>query len=115
MNKNAMIAKINTAVADHDLDFDKIAKDTDMTAAELKDLLADVNDAVAEATAPPTFRIADLCRDLERDPKAVRASLRRMYGKDDAASLPQPIADASLRWTYLEEDREAVTSLISRD
>lgn len=114
MKKNDMIATINTLIADNaDIDFDQVPEDTKMKVSDLKDLLADVEDAVAEAAQPPVVKIADLAREVERDPKTVRAQLRRMYQKDDAADLPQPVEGAKQRWTFHEDDREAVLEMIT--
>lgn len=113
MKKLTIIENINAAITEHDLDFDIVAEDTKAKVAELKDLLADVEDAVAAATAPPVVKIADICRDAGKDPKTIRARLRRMYASDDAADLPQPIADSGQRWTFAEEDRDAVIALVT--
>ena len=111
MKKAQLIKTINSLITDNDLDFDPAAKDA--TVADLNDLLADVEDAVAEAAGPPVVKVADLARELGKDPKTVRARLRRMYKSDDAADLPQPIQVG--KWVYREEDRDALTELISTE
>lgn len=113
MKKTDIITKINSLITEHMLEhFDAVPQDTDMKVAELRDLLTDVEVAVAEATAPPVVRLADVCKELGKDPKTVRARMRRLYADEDAADLPQPIADAGQRWTFAEEAREAVVALV---
>jgi hypothetical protein len=112
MKKAEIITAINTLITEHDLDFDIVAEDSKAKVGDLKDLLADVEDAAREVAAPPVVRIADLCREAGKDPKTVRNRLRRLYSGDNAADLPQPLADAGQRWTFREEDREAVEALI---
>ncbi len=115
MKKPEIIAKINKLIADHDLDFDAVAEDTEAKVTELRDLLSDVEAAVAEKTAPPVVKLADICKELGKDPKTVRARMRRMYAGEDAANLPQPIADAGQRWTFPEDAREALVALVSNE
>jgi hypothetical protein len=55
------------------------------------------------APASDTFTVADLARDLDRDPKVVRAKLR---GKD----LPPFAGDR--KWTWSNEHRDRVASLV---
>lgn len=113
MKKTTIIANINSLIADNELEnFDAVAEDTEMKVAELRDLLSDVEEAVAEKTAPPVVKLADICKAHDKDPKTVRARLRRLYADEDAKDLPQPIADAGQRWTFNEEDREAVEALV---
>lgn len=67
-------------------------------------------------TAPPagnTFTVAALCKASGQDPKTVRSRLRRLYAKDDANKLPQPVKDAKQRWTFAEANREAVVAMIA--
>lgn len=53
--------------------------------------------------------IAELARELGRNPKVVRAKLRRVY--DDAdADVPKPIGD---RWKFARDEREALIELIT--
>jgi hypothetical protein len=114
MKKADTIDAINLALTDNpDIDFDVVPEDTDMKAKELTDLLSDINDAVAEAKKPPVVKIADVCRELKVDPKTVRARLRRLYAGDDADALPQPLTDSGQRWTFAEDDREAVKALVA--
>lgn len=115
MKKSTIISRINDAITEHDLNFDLVEEDTKAKVAELRDLLTDVEEAVAEVTAPPVVKLADVCKELGKDPKTVRARLRRMYAGDDAADLPQPIADAGQRWTFPEESRDAVVALVTGD
>ena len=114
MKKSAIITKINGLLETNDeIDFDLVEEDTELKVAELKDLLSDVEDAVAEATKPPVVRVSDLCKEHDKDPKTVRARLRRLYDADDAdPDLPEPIEGAKQRWTFAEESREAVTALV---
>jgi len=109
---NAIDAELT---ANPDLDFDTVPEDTDMKVKDLKDLLSDIQDAVAEAAAPPVVKIAEVCRELNIDPKTVRARLRRLYAGDDAKDLPQPLTDAGQRWTFAEEDAEAVKALVANE
>jgi hypothetical protein len=113
MKKLEIINAINDAITEHNLDFDLVAEDTKEKVKALKDLLDDVNDAAAEAAKPPVVKLADLCKEAEKDPKTVRARFRRMYADENAKDLPQPIADSGQRWTYNEADRDAVMSLIT--
>ena len=112
MKKADKIIKINELITEHKLDFDAVAEDTKMKASELTDLLADVQDAVDAATAPPTFTVSELCKEAGKDPKTVRARLRRLYAKDDVSDLPVPV-EGKQRWTFAEGDREAVAALIT--
>ena len=114
MKKSTLIIKINSAITDHDLDFDLVAEDTKDKVADLRDLLADVEDAVEEATAPPTVTVAELCKEAGKDPKTVRARLRRLYNAEDISDLPVPV-EGKQRWTYPEDAREAVMSLITNE
>lgn len=111
MKKTELIETTNALIKTHDLDFDPATDD--MKVADLKDLMSDVQDAVPAEEAP-SFTVAALCKDAGRDPKTIRAKLRRMYAKDDC-ELPQPIEGASQRWTFDEEHRDAITALISND
>ena len=112
MKKTEIISAINTLITDHDLDFDIVAEDTKDKVATLNDLLADVQDAAAEVTGPPTITVAALCKEAGKDPKTVRARLRRLYAKDETNDLPQPVSGKQ-RWTFAEDDREAVELLIA--
>lgn len=112
MKKQTIITRINDAITEHNLDFDLVEEDTKAKVGELKDLLADVEDAVAEATAPPVVKLSEICRAHDKDPKTVRSRFRRMYAGEDAADLPQPLPDSGQRWTFAEEDREAVEALV---
>jgi hypothetical protein len=111
MKKNALITKINSTITDHDLDFDLVAEDTKDKVATLKDLLADVEDAYAETVAPPVVRVSDLCKEHGKDPKTVRARLRRLYNAEDISDLPVPV-EGKQRWTFAEDAREAVEALV---
>lgn len=114
--KADIITNINSLITEHKLTkFDAVPEDTEMKVAELRDLLSDVEEAVAEATAPPVVKLAEVCRELGKDPKTVRARLRRVYAGEDAANLPQPIDDAGQRWTFREEDREAVVAMVTNE
>lgn len=109
MKKSKMITKINGLIKKHKLDFDPAVDDTSV--ADLKALLSDVNDAVAEATAPPTFKLSELVAELEKDPKTIRARFRRLDNNNDE-SLPPTVEGAKQRWTFLEKHRKAVTALV---
>ena len=55
--------------------------------------------------------VADLAREAGKNPKVVRAKLRRLYANGDTnAALPKPI-DKS-RWVFDESDREAIAELV---
>lgn len=62
---------------------------------------------------PTKLTIAALSRELEKDPKTVRARLRRLYDQDTEKKLPQPIDNAAQRWTFNIADRDALVSLIT--
>ena len=68
MKKSDIITNINSLIAEHDLDFDAVDENTEMKVAELRDLLTDVEDAVAEVEAPPVVKLAEVCRELGKDP-----------------------------------------------
>jgi hypothetical protein len=112
MNKSQKIERINSLIADNKIDFDAVDPDVKMKASEVTDLLADVEEAVAELNAPPTVTVAALCKEAGKDPKTVRARLRRMYAADDTSDLPVPVTGKQ-RWTFAEDDREAVEALIA--
>lgn len=114
MKKAEIIAKANTLIAEHNLDFDLVPEDSKIKVDELKDLLADLEEAVAEATAPPTVTVAEIARELDKDPKTVRARLRRLEKAEDN-SIPPTIEGAKQRWTWNEEHREAVTALVANE
>lgn len=62
---------------------------------------------------PKTFKLADLAREMDKNPKAVRARFRKMYAGDNASDLPkQPVGGGS-RWTYAASDRDAVVALMN--
>jgi ribosomal protein L24 len=69
----------------------------------------------AAPQTPKTIKLADIAREMEKDPKAVRARFRKMYAGDDAAKLPQPLKGAGSRWTFAAKDRAAVEALVSTD
>ena len=60
----------------------------------------------------PRITVAALAKEAGKDPKAIRAKLRRMYAKDDANKLPQPVAGSKQRWTFAESQRDAVMAMI---
>ena len=62
-------------------------------------------------TAPATFYLADLAKEMHKDPKAVRAKFRRLWAADDTSGLPT-ITDKK-RWQFAETDRDRVTELIT--
>lgn len=62
----------------------------------------------ASGDDPDVVTLADLARELGRNPKVIRAKLRRLYNGDNA-ELPTPIGD---RWTFARDAREAVLELI---
>jgi len=55
--------------------------------------------------------LADLARELGRNPKVIRAKLRRIYNDDELGptDLPKPIGD---RWVFARNERDAVLELI---
>ena len=110
MKKALIITKINSLIAEHDLDFDAVPEDTKDKAKDLKALLSDVEDAVAVAIAPPTVTVAAIAKAEGKDPKTVRARLRRLYKADDISDLPVPLEKG--KWTFHEDDREAVEALV---
>ena len=114
MKKADIITKINTLLTDNpDLDYDEVAEDSKVKVAELKELLADVETDIAEAAKPPTVTVAEIAKANDKDPKTVRARLRRLYEAEDAdPDLPQPIDGAGNRWTFHEDLRDAVTALV---
>ncbi len=67
----------------------------------------------AEKPVGNTFTVAQLCKVEGKDPKTVRSRLRRLYDRDEAKVLPQPVANAKQRWTFTEAQREAVAALIN--
>ena len=117
MKKADYITKINAAITEHKLGkkFDAVPEDSDMGVKDLKALLSDVNDAAEAAQGPPTVTVAELCAELELEPKTVRARLRRLYADEDATDLPQPIDGAGQRWTFPEDQREALTALVKNE
>lgn len=112
MKKADIITRINSLITEHDLDFDAVPEDTDTKVGELKDLLSDVEDAVQSAT---TITVAEIARELGKDPKSVRSRLRRLYDGEGAEDLPQPVKGAGNRWTFHEDDREAITALVANE
>lgn len=113
MKKADYIAKINAAITEHDVDFDLVEEDTKLKVPDLKDLLSDVEDKVAEANKPPTVTVAEIAKANDIDPKTVRARLRRLYDAEDAdPDLPQPLEGAGNRWTFHEDLRDALTVLV---
>lgn len=57
-----------------------------------------------------TLTIADLCREIDRDPKIVRAKLRRIYKKNPSnLVLPEPVEG---KWTFKASDRSKLEALI---
>jgi signal recognition particle subunit SEC65 len=63
---------------------------------------------------PTKFTIAALARELEKDPKTVRARLRRMYDQDKDHVLPRPV-EGRQRWTYNVSDKDAMTKILSAE
>lgn len=58
--------------------------------------------------------LAALSRELKKDPKTVRARMRRMYDQDTEKKLPQPVQGRQ-RWTFNVVDRDALISLINAE
>lgn len=114
MKKADYITKINAAITEHKLGkkFDAVPEDTDTGVKDLKALLSDVNDAAEAAAGPPTVTVAEIAKAHDLDPKTVRARLRRLYKDEDATDLPQPIDGAGQRWTFPEDQREALEALV---
>ena len=71
---------------------------------------ADAPKADKPLQRPATFYLADLCKELGKDDKNVRAKFRKLYEKDDADQLPTVVSDK--RWEFNEVDRDRVTELI---
>ena len=112
MKRKDLITTINVLITDNpDIDFDAVPEDTKEKAKDLKAMLADVKEAVEEANAPATFKLSDVCKANDKDPKTVRARFRRLDKNDDEA-LPPVVEGAKQRWTFLEDQREAVEALV---
>ena len=58
-----------------------------------------------------TFTIAELSKQHGRNPKAVRAKLRKM-DKNDDSKLPQTVKGGQGRWTFAVKDLEAMTTIV---
>ena len=58
--------------------------------------------------------LAALSRELKKDPKTVRARMRRMYDQDTDKKLPQPVQGRQ-RWTFNVADRDALITLINAE
>ena len=54
--------------------------------------------------------IATLSRELDKNPKVVRARLRRLYSKDPD-QYPQPVNEG--KWVFHSKDKDEMTRLIS--
>lgn len=69
-----------------------------------------------EKAAPDATKItlAALSRELKKDPKTVRARMRRMYDQDTEKKLPQPVQGRQ-RWTFNVADRDALITLINAE
>ena len=68
-------------------------------------------DKKADTPKPATFYLADLAKEMHKDPKAVRAKFRRLYNADDTSGLPK-ITDKK-RWQFAESDRDRVIELVT--
>lgn len=60
------------------------------------------------AKVTKTLTISDLSREMDRDPKVVRAKLRRL--KKKGAVLPSPIPGT--QWTFKFADKQQLVQLI---
>lgn len=66
------------------------------------------------ADDPSKITIAALSRELKKDPKTVRARLRRLYDQDTDKVLPQPV-EGGQRWTFDVSKKDALLALIAND
>jgi Rieske Fe-S protein len=66
------------------------------------------------ADDPSKITIAALSRELQKDPKTVRARLRRLYDQDTDKVLPQPV-EGGQRWTFDVSKKDALLALIAND
>lgn len=66
------------------------------------------------ADDPSKITIAALSRELGKDPKTVRARLRRLYDQDADKVLPQPV-EGGQRWTFDVSKKDALLALIAND
>lgn len=88
----------------------KDAKDTKVVVKAKATPKADKEPKVADD--PTKFTIAMLSRELGKDPKTVRARLRRLYDQDTEKKLPRPI-EGRQRWTFNVSDKDAMTKILA--
>lgn len=88
----------------------KDAKDTKVVVKAKATPKADKEPKVADD--PTKFTIATLSRELGKDPKTVRARLRRLYDQDTEKKLPRPI-EGRQRWTFNVSDKDAMTKILA--
>lgn len=88
----------------------KDAKDAKVPVVKAKATPKAPKEAVADD--PTKFTIAALSRELKKDPKTVRARLRRMYDQDTEKKLPRPI-EGRQRWTFNVSDKDAMTKILA--
>lgn len=114
MKKSKRITVINVLITDNpDINFDLVPEDTKEKANDLKALHDDIVEAIAEANKPPVVTLSEICKEEGKDPKTVRARTRRLYDCEDPdPDLPETLDGYGNRWTFHEDNREAVRALV---
>lgn len=113
MSTKDLLAQYNTAAKAADQKTIKTWKSSQAALQAKLDALPKPKRSKAKSngSVPEGVSVADLARDAGKNPKVVRARLRRVFANGKTKDLPKPI-DKS-RWLFAEKDRKAIAALVA--